>query len=446
MYGYILTNILGYGGAVVAAFNPFIGVCLYWFFELVRPQHLFAFAGPMGPFSEALALGTLIGWGASGFGNLRLGRATPVMFFLAAHALWALVASLASPEPDLSFVQFREYTKVWLMFVVAISLIDTVERSKVLAWVITGSAGYISAEFNQIYYLRGSNYLERFGHGGMDSNSFAVVLVTAMPVCAYVGLYSRRLWQKALAFGCVVVAVHAVMLSFSRGAFLGALVAGVVALVVTRKKPGFVLACALGAVVVLRLAGPTIREEFASAFVPTEQLDGSAQSRIALWRDCLEVMDRYPLLGVGPARFKRISVEFGWPPGKQAHTLWLSVGAEMGWPALLSLLGFYGTTALLLFRPARSRLDDEPGRWLSTSATMIIVCLGGFAVSAQFVSMAGLETPYFIVALGIATIRLAQRERVMAAAGQPAASPMGRSVHAPLGVFTDRRSIPSRHA
>lgn len=445
MYGYILTNILGYGGAVAAVFNPFLGVCIYWAFELIRPQHLFAFAGPPGPYSNALAIGTLIGWAAGGFGNFKLGRAKPVVFFLGAHAIWALVATIASPEPDLSFRQFQEYLKVWLMFLVAVSLIDTADRTKILAWVIAGSSGYISAEFNQIYYLRGANYIQQFGHGGMDSNSFAIVLVTTVPVGAYLGLYSRKLWQKGLAFACVVFALHAIMLSFSRGAFVGALTAGIVAVVVTRKKPSFIFACVLGAIVVLRLAGPSIREEFSSVLVPTEELDGSAQSRIQLWKDCLTVMERYPLLGVGPARFSRISAQFGWPPGKEAHTLWLSVGAEMGVPALIFLLGFYGTTALLLVRPARSRLEEEPGRWLGISATMIVVCLGGFAVSAQFVSMAGLESPYFIVALGIATIRLAQKERATAAERELVPRPTPGALHVPVGPFGGRQGVPSRH-
>lgn len=445
MYGYILTTILAYGGAVAAVFNPFIGLAIYWGFEIVRPQVMFGWAGPTGRYSEALAIGTILGWALAGFGSFKLGRAKLVVFFLGAHAVWAVIAAIASPEPDRSFIFVREYLKVWLMFLVSISLIDSVERSRVLAWVIAGSIGYLAAEFNQIYYLRGANYVGRWGYARMDSNSFAVVMVTSMAVCAYMGLYSRRWWQKVLGFAGAAAAAHTVMLSFSRGSFLGAVVAGIVAVVVTRKKPGFIVACLLGAVVIARLAGPSIRDEFATVFVPAEERDGSAQSRVDLWKDCLEVMGQYPLLGVGPGRFRRISAQFGWPPGKDAHTLWLGVGAEMGAPALVFLLGFYGTTALLLFPLARSRLDEEPWRWLSTAAAMVVVCLAAFGVSALFVSMQGLESPYFIVALGVATIRLAQRERQSAAATvpQPAAVLAPDVGRFPLGTFTRRGDAPS---
>ena len=419
MYGYILTNILAYGGAVVALFHPFVGVCIYWGLEVVRPQYMFSFAGPQGRYAEAVAIGTLIGWAVNGFGNLKLGRARPVLWFLVAYMVWATLAAAASPEPDLSFGYFREHGKVWLMFVVAISLIDTVERAKIAAWVVAGSIGYVTAEFNQFYYLRGDNYLQKYGYAGMDNNSFALAIVTLLPTCAYLGLYTKKLWQKALAFGGAALALHAVLLSYSRGSFLGLVVAGAVALVVTRKKPGFVVAALLGALVALRLAGSGVRVEFASAFASEEERDGSAQSRIDLWKDCLEVMGRYPLLGIGQGRFRRIAHEFGWPPGKDAHTLWLTVGAEMGVPALVFLLGFYGTTALMLFPLARSRIDDEPWRWLSVSAAMVLVCLAGFAVSGLFVSMQGLEGPYIIVAMGVAAIRVAEQERLKATVASP---------------------------
>src|SRR5262249_48091813 len=97
---------------------------------------------------------------------------------------------------------------------------------------------------------------------------------------------------------------------------------------------------------------------------------------------------------------------YGFPLGKHAHTLWLTIGAEFGLPGLALLVAFYGLTVVRVWPMARDRLP-VPHPWLNDAARMVICALGGFVVSAMFVSLTGLETPYYVALIGIGALKLA---------------------------------------
>jgi O-antigen ligase len=163
------------------------------------------------------------------------------------------------------------------------------------------------------------------------------------------------------------------------------------------------LPVAAAGLLVLSLAGTEVRQRFMTSFV--EQRDFSAESRVELWLDCVTVMREYPMFGAGPDHFGLIAGQFGWPEGKEAHSLWFQLGAEVGPLGAILLLLFYLSIMRrvwpLASRPAAS--DDE--RWARHVAFMVFASLAGFIVSVQFVTMEGLETPLYVAAIAVATLR-----------------------------------------
>lgn len=405
MKGLILTYLLAYGGAAVALFNPFVGVCIYWIFDIVRPQYMFGWAGATGSFSEAIAIGTIIGWALKGFGNWQFGRGRAIVLIFIASGGWGLLSALAAPDHDVALTFAREVAKRSTMFILAVTLADSRERLKALTWSIVGSAGYLGLEFN-LRYLGGFNEVNVLGYGGMDNNSLAIMLVTCLGPAIFMGLYVRPLWQKGIAYACAALIGHTVLLTFSRGGLLGLIVAGTAAALIVPKRPRYVIAMVIALAVGLRFAGPELRSRFDSSFSSEEERDFSAQSRVDLWRDCLLVMQRYPILGAGPDHFPLVAEEFGWPKGKEAHSLWLQVGAEIGVPGVLLLALLYATSMKRMWPLARGRPSTEPGLWAQNAACMVVSSLSGFVVSAQFVTMEGLETPLYVVVIAVGTLRL----------------------------------------
>jgi O-antigen ligase len=123
-------------------------------------------------------------------------------------------------------------------------------------------------------------------------------------------------------------------------------------------------------------------------------------------------MREYPLLGAGPDHFPLISEEFGWPEGKEAHSLWLQLGAEVGIPGLVVLLLFYFMTIWRMWSYCRVVPTNEDERWTQTARAMIVTSLAGFMTSAQFVSLEGLETPLYVAAIALGTLRLVTARQV----------------------------------
>ena len=112
---------------------------------------------------------------------------------------------------------------------------------------------------------------------------------------------------------------------------------------------------------------------------------------------------RHPALGVGPNHFPLAAPEFGYPE-MHAHSLWLQVGAELGFPGLGFLIAFYGITMWRLRQMIHEAQNVDP--WFAHSGRMVIAALVGFAVSGCFVSLVGLELPYYIVLIGAGALRL----------------------------------------
>ena len=75
-------------------------------------------------------------------------------------------------------------------------------------------------------------------------------------------------------------------------------------------------------------------------------------------------------------------------------------------PGLLFLVLFYGLCVIRLIPLARET-SSVPDPWLRYLARAVIASLCGFALAAQFVSLVGLETPYYIALIGAGALKLA---------------------------------------
>jgi hypothetical protein len=125
-------------------------------------------------------------------------------------------------------------------------------------------------------------------------------------------------------------------------------------------------------------------------------------------------MLKRPVFGVGPDHWPLIVHEYGWEPGKEAHTLWLQVGAEQGFPGLGFLALFYGLCCAGLW-PLTYESRPVSDEWHRATARMVIASIIGFAVAAQFVTLEGLELPYYITLLGAGALKLCRSPEEAAA-------------------------------
>jgi O-antigen ligase len=141
-----------------------------------------------------------------------------------------------------------------------------------------------------------------------------------------------------------------------------------------------------------------------------------------MWEICTRVATENPVTGLGPHHFPVYSSSFGQTPNKEAHTTWLQLAAEIGIPGVLFLLAFYLITVVRLWPMTRSA-TPVPDPFLRDVARMVTASTVGFLFTAQFVTLPGLEAPYYIALLGIGAVRIrsasAAPARVTPAAPEP---------------------------
>src|SRR5262249_6340271 len=144
-------------------------------------------------------------------------------------------------------------------------------------------------------------------------------------------------------------------------------------------------------------------------------------------------MKQYPVFGLGPDNWFKWAKGY-WGTEKAAHTLWLHVGAEMGFPGLFFLAMHYLLCVGRLFKYVFEKTPAlDP--WLHSLARMIIASIVGFSTAAMFLSVQGVELPYYIVLLGAGMLKIESLHAGQTAAGAwvPAAAyPMQYPVRRPM--------------
>jgi O-antigen ligase len=415
--GLLFTYLMTYGGAFASFFSPFIGLLVYVCFAIIKPEALWFWAVEPGNNSRIVAMALLAGWVLHGLGRWNLGRAWAVVLSLVGFLLWSCFVATRAPHQDIAWKFIEDQLKIIVPFIVGITIINSVGQLKALAWTIVLSQGYVAFELN-LSYLGGYNRLQDVGFATFDNNTMAISIDTCIGLAFFLGLHSKAIWQKLLAWFLAACMAHAVMFSFSRGALLGMIMCGLVSFIIMPKTKAtywiFVLALLFG----LRMAGPQVMDRFSTSFKKVEELDDSAALRIKNWKACLDTMRHQPL-GVGPRHWPFECQKYNIPK-MEAHSNWLQTGAELGIPGLALLLLFYVLCGLRLWPLSREKgppIDPE----LRALARMAVASLVGFGVSACFVTVPGIESPYYVTLLGAGVLKLYSLSRAPA---RPAAPPL----------------------
>lgn len=409
MKGLLFTYILTFLGVSGSVFSPFYGFLAYVALALVKPDAMWGHSIQNGRFSLIVALAMLVSWMFRGCGNWDLGKARPIVMLFVGFWMWSVMLAYIAESPPHAWTFVEQIAKILLPFLVGITTCRSVKDLKALAWVIVICEGYVCFEMNMRYF-GGYNYLYFVGFAGMDNNSVAIGFVTALGVAFFLFLNTESMIQKAIIGACMAFILHAILFSFSRGAMLATAIGVGISFFLIKKNIMHYTMFALLVVSALVLAGPEVRARFSATFAKKGgEREASAQSRLDLWMDCWELFKQDPILGVGPDHWPLHAHEFGWPAGKEAHSLWVQMATETGLPGILMYLGFYALCVLRCAMLLR-KIPPRAPPWFADSCRMTVAALCGFAVAAQFVSLELLEVPYYVALLGAASIMIYGRE------------------------------------
>lgn len=285
--------------------------------------------------------------------------------------------------------------------------------------VFTGIEGRISASFG-------------------NPNILSVYLIIGIPVIVSLFPLIKHAAGRLLAFVALSTAVAALVLTWSRGAWVGIFIAFIVyALLYSKRSP--VLLIVFGAVVPLLLyvLPYTVLERAVSAltaYLPNGVLDSSASYRIYTWQGVLGLLREFFVggIGVGSAAFSAVYPQFAVAGAEEAvhsHSLYLQVFLETGISGLLFLLA----TALLAF------LNVISHRAVIRRSSARILHVGAFA-SLVAVFVAGLgdyvlySSPVFCLFFMMCGLTTALGRRGRAVERENAARPHDGAYRAELDI------------
>lgn len=395
------------------ALSPVYGVAVYYFFAVLRPQFIWEWALPDDPgWSFYVALSALIStalWRSGLYAPMK--AATPPWYgeppytrshylFLAFTA-WIGLTYMFAFNTTVAWPFFLEYVKIFVMFICATFVLRTVKELWLIYMLVLIAAVYIAYEINMYYLTATWLLLQQRGYGGLDNNGAALILAMAVPMTFFAWEATRH-WVRWGFLLVIPPLLHAIMLSYSRGAMLSLCVCAVLVWLRARNKAFVTVVYGLLMVVVVVLAGKEVRERFLS--IGKQDVDESAQSRWTTWNIAIRMANERPLFGFGIRNSNLFTFSYGADmPGRSIHSQYLQTAADSGWVALGLYVGLLGSTLIGLRqvrRVLRGWNDPETLR-VKSLASGLECALVLFAFGAAFLSLEHFEMPYILILLAV---------------------------------------------
>jgi probable O-glycosylation ligase (exosortase A-associated) len=286
------------------------------------------------------------------------------------------------------------------MFFVSSMLIRTLNHVWILFILTALSVGYIAYEVNFLYFASGYMGIYFNGYGGVDNNGAGLMFAMAIPPCIFIYMGTKRWWRWLFA-ALVPFLLHAVLMTFSRGAMVSLLVATPFIFLRGKNKFQLLLAFVAIASIIPFLAGKEIRERFFT--VENYEDESSAQLRFASWQAAYEIALDYPVFGVGTRNSPVISANYGADKeGRVIHSQLLQLLADDGFPGLFLYLLVVASVFASLRRVRRwAKPRGDPDAVIAYSiACGVEASIAVFFVGSLFLSLEVFELPYVMLLLG----------------------------------------------
>lgn len=398
----------------------YAGLFMFTLILYARPQELFPGVFGDFPLAKLVAIATIAVYVLS-----KLSAGEKLTFWPLQLKMVLLIAALgivfipvAQTPQDTITVLSDIYSKVVCVFILFVNLVDTRERVTRLmklmvlcgTWIAYDAigryrAGELTLENRRIQGVVGGMF------GG--PNDLAISFDLLLPLAVFLMLQSKGV-MRLLYLGCTAVLAVGVVVTFSRGGFLGLVFSGAVMLwKLGRQYRIWTVVASATAVVILLVAMPSgYGSRISSISNEAKDATGSSWERQELLKRAFNVALHHPLIGIGMGNFHSFSIN-----EKVAHNSYLEIWAELG------LLGLAAYLTLISSSYSRAReIEKESLKQRESTAADATnnyhyfgsVALQGaivaFIVCAFFGSIQYLWYIYYLAGFAVALRRIWEAE------------------------------------
>jgi probable O-glycosylation ligase (exosortase A-associated) len=314
--------------------------------------------------------------------------------------------------------QLKQVSKILLMTLLTILLVTSPKRLRYLLLLISLSFG-VRAMLGAIFVFQTGGEYRVYGPADSfvaDNNAFALALNMVLPMLFFLAREEQNRWLHRvlyLAFGCSVICV---ILTYSRGGFVGLAVVLAAIAIKTRHKFLSVLMLLVVSLAVFSYA-PEKWMTRMSGFLSGE-VDSSAEQRLIAWRTTWNFVQDYPITGGGfdtspdPQVFQRYAPK-ALPGGFAStgpHSIYFQMLGNHGFVGLglfLLLLGSSWFTLRGLRKRARGQRSEA---WLVSYSHIMETSLLGYMASGAFLGFAYFDLYFQVIACAIVLKILYRRD------------------------------------
>ena len=383
-------------------------IVLYVFFEYVRPQSVW-------PTLDILPYAQIFLFAATGLvfleGRVDLRSTSSLWSWIAAFSVVIVASSFNAVYPSEAWA----YKEVWINWLMLMLIVGAGIRTRtelillLVSWVLWNVK--MSQYGARAWVLNGFSAKAVGVSGGpgwfRNSGEFGIEMCVFLPFVAYLafGLWPKLTKVRRLAVaGIVFSALISIVVGSSRGAFLGMLVVAVWAIALSphRVRTG-AIALSLAALTWIILPQRT-KERLSQAGE-----DGDSVARLTYWKHGIEILNDYPVLGIGYNNWIRYYHSRYNPNGELPHNYLVECGSELGY---VGLFVFGGVMVCYFRQNARVRrltakTGARPDRVLWALAYGMDGAMVGFLASGFFVSVLWYPFIWMNIAISMALCRVA---------------------------------------
>jgi probable O-glycosylation ligase (exosortase A-associated) len=392
---------------------------------------------PLGGFAIAVALYALM---------LQPGRVRfpSYLGWLTAFGIWAFVTAMQTDYPDVVQPQLVDLLKLCLIVLVAANSMRTRAQMRLFMVFFLGCFA--------LWPLRGAMFNFFVYHSDMDGraiwnqlygnpNDLGAIALLQLSMVLVLLESEPKGWVRWCALLGVILIPMLILMTQSRGVFLGLLVFVAITLAGQRRRLRLVfrlavVALLLAAVVPAGVWGRVGTLRHATSTTTLDEVDGaegSARQRYEIWRVGWKIARDHPFTGVGLGAYNLHHEQYALDPQfnptaqgpRDTHSLYLNVLAETGYPGFLLYLGMLLTVFIYAEgtrRRCRGVLDSAARQLLVLEAG-----LAAFLAAAVFGSLPYL--PHFLLHLVLlyGMSALYRKQLSTATKAAPGGSPLRRA-------------------
>lgn len=341
-------------------------------------------------------------------------------------ALFALLAVVNIPlamSPADAWQTFSgTFIRCLVMFVVLVNVVRTEARLKGLLYLAIGAAVLLSiGAINEYRYGLATVEGYRVSGRGVgifgNTNDMALFVVTVLPITVALFLVSRRKIGKILFGALAALMVAAVVLSYSRGAFLGLVVVLVFFAMKLGRRHRFAITAAILvlSIAFLFLAPGDYGVRLLSIFIPSLDPVQSADARRGELFRSLYTAVRHPFFGIGMGNYaSQVSLR-----GIVTHNAYTEVAAELGLAAFACYTMFIVSPLRKLGQIVRDTFNGRANSRYYYLALGLQASLIAYMVTSFFLSVAFLWYVYYLVGYAVCLRRIYESETGKAVVVEP---------------------------